>query len=614
MHPEVTNVGLLTLLYAGTPSLYSSKYSSLYGTVKKLEQWRKSAGNILYIKNGTSEALRDGVVVNLENVKRVSDHVPKHLKPLNNELLGYYLAGLIDGDGHFSKAQQLVITFSSPDAFLAYYLKGRLGYGNVRKVKDKNAYLLIVSNEKGMLNIIHLINGKLRTEHRFNQVVNNVLSHTKYADQNIHFTIDSSKNFDNHWLAGFSDASHTTFEIQLLTCKKQPLTPSSPGASGVKGWDGNKTSVPKALLETNLVVWGKNLPSSVGLGRFTKQESNMIRIPAYEQSVITGLMLSDGWLTFGSKTSKSARLGFKQSLSHSGYFWFVFTLLSHYCSSIPNLITSTRKGTKTYAFQILTRSLPCFNEFYSLYYPNGIKTIPADIFNLLTPVALAHWESGDGAKNRHGLTISTESFYVNDTVRLLNVLTVKYRLDCSIRKHSIGYNIYIKEKSMPILRTLIEPHMHSSMLYKLRIDPDLKESNRVNASKDILRKKISQLANHYVSSQEKVVDKSNSELRVEIKLNFKIVESGEIRGENKDSVLLLIKEFLGGYISYNKENNEYTYSSSSYGSARKVIKYFDLYHLQSRKHIRFLRWRKSYIHASKGNYLGIHKYYKVLGS
>lgn len=214
-HPEVTFVGLLTLLYAGTPSLNSSKYSSLNDIVKKLEQWRKSAGNIIYIKNGTSETLRDGVVVNLENVKRVSDHVPKHLKPLNNEQLGYYLAGLIDGDGHFSKAQQLVITFSSPDAFLAYYLKERLGYGNVRKVKDKNAYLLIVSNKKGMLNVINLINGKLRTEHRFNQLVNNVLSHTQYGDPNSNFTIDSSKEFNNHWLAGFSDAD-ASFQIKII--------------------------------------------------------------------------------------------------------------------------------------------------------------------------------------------------------------------------------------------------------------------------------------------------------------------------------------------------------------------------------------------------------------
>ena len=203
------------MLYAGTPSLYSSKYSPLNDIVKKLERWRKSAGNILYIKNGTSETLRNGVVVNLENVKRVSDHVPKHLKPLNNEQLGYYLAGLIDGDGHFSKAQQLVIVFSSPDAFLAYYLKAKLGYGKVRKVKDKNAYLLIVSNKEGMLNVINLVNGKLRTEHKFDQVVNNVLSHTRYADQSMSFSIDSSKNFDNHWLAGFSDADGS-FQIKII--------------------------------------------------------------------------------------------------------------------------------------------------------------------------------------------------------------------------------------------------------------------------------------------------------------------------------------------------------------------------------------------------------------
>ncbi|KAF1839813.1 uncharacterized protein K460DRAFT_298068 [Cucurbitaria berberidis CBS 394.84] len=53
------------------------------------------------MKNGTSEAIRNRVV-NSENVKRVSDHVPRHLKPLNDEQLGHYLAGLIDGYGQFS--------------------------------------------------------------------------------------------------------------------------------------------------------------------------------------------------------------------------------------------------------------------------------------------------------------------------------------------------------------------------------------------------------------------------------------------------------------------------------------------------------------------------------
>ena len=189
-------VGLLTLLYAGTASLYSSKYSILNDTVKKLEQRSKSAGNNL--TNETSETLRGGVVVHSEHVKHISKHVPKHLKPLNNEQLGHYLAGLIDGDGHFSKAQQLVIVFSSPDAFLAYYLKEKLGNCNVKKVKDKNAYLLIVSKKEGILNVLNLINGKLRSENRFNQVINNILNHDRYKDINIHFTMNLSDDFNNH--------------------------------------------------------------------------------------------------------------------------------------------------------------------------------------------------------------------------------------------------------------------------------------------------------------------------------------------------------------------------------------------------------------------------------
>jgi hypothetical protein len=126
------------LLYAGTTSLYSSKYSLLNDTVKKLEQRSKSAGNIL---NGTSETIRDEIVVSSENINHVSDHIPKHSKPLNDQELGHYLAGLIDGDGHFNNIPQLVIVFSAPDAFLAYYLKKSLGFGHVKKIKNKNAYL-----------------------------------------------------------------------------------------------------------------------------------------------------------------------------------------------------------------------------------------------------------------------------------------------------------------------------------------------------------------------------------------------------------------------------------------------------------------------------------------
>lgn len=193
------------LLYAGKTSLTSFKYSILNDTVKKLKQWSQSAGKAL--KSGTSETIRN----NTENIKNISIHVPTHLKPLNDEQLGHYLAGMIDGDGHFSSQQQLVIVFSSPDVQLAYYIKRKIGFGNVKKVKDKKAYLYIISNKDGILKIINLINGKLRTINKFNQVIN-VLGHSKYIKENIEFKINDSNDFKNHWIAGFTDAD-ASFQI-----------------------------------------------------------------------------------------------------------------------------------------------------------------------------------------------------------------------------------------------------------------------------------------------------------------------------------------------------------------------------------------------------------------
>ncbi len=78
-----------------------------------------------------------------ENIKLISNHVPTHTKPLTDEDFGHYLAGLIDGDGSFG-IRSLVIAFNSLDASLAYYIKGRLGYGKVKKVKNKNAVIFVL--------------------------------------------------------------------------------------------------------------------------------------------------------------------------------------------------------------------------------------------------------------------------------------------------------------------------------------------------------------------------------------------------------------------------------------------------------------------------------------
>lgn len=178
--------------------------------------------NELYSKNkiGTSETLRNETVITTENVKPISVHVPTHLKPVNDDQFGHYLAGLIDGDGHFSSKQQLVLVFNSLDASLAYYIKERLGFGSVHKVK--NAIILVIAAIKGMEKVINLINGKIRTENKFNQITNNILNNENYAEfrKKISFKLNLDRDLKNHWLAGFSDAD-ASFQIKVLKRKNR---------------------------------------------------------------------------------------------------------------------------------------------------------------------------------------------------------------------------------------------------------------------------------------------------------------------------------------------------------------------------------------------------------
>nr|YP_010130252.1 LAGLIDADG endonuclease [Clavaria fumosa]QPZ51153.1 LAGLIDADG endonuclease [Clavaria fumosa] len=146
--------------------------------------------------------------------------------------------------------------------------------------------------------------------------------------------------------------------------------------------------------ELNLVKWGTNLTSTVGQGRFTKQVFSMIQLPPNIESVIIGLLLSDGLACFSSPSSKNARLGFEQSLANFGYFWSVFILLSHYCSSYPHLVIRQRAGTTTYSLNFYTRTMPCITEWHKIFYVKNVKEIPANIYNLLTPLALTQMIMG----------------------------------------------------------------------------------------------------------------------------------------------------------------------------------------------------------------------------
>lgn len=218
-----------------------------------------------------------------------------------------------------------------------------------------------------------------------------------------------------------------------------------------------------------IVLWGTNLTSNVGYPRFNKVINNMVELPFFIKSIIYGLLLSDGWINYSSK-SINARLGLKQSFKNLPYLWSVFNTLSHYCSSLPHPLKGKKNNTITYSVQFLTRSLPCFTKLHSSWYNKGIKIIPNDIYDYLTPVALAQWIMGDGAVHPSGLELCTDSFSNQEVAKLINVLIIRYQLNCTmIRYNSGGPRIYIKADSMATLRAIVAPHIHPFFNYKIHL-------------------------------------------------------------------------------------------------------------------------------------------------
>lgn len=179
----------------------------------KNEWQRLKSNNIFKRKYTTFRALAIGNQTSAHsNLITISEHVPKHNSNLNDEDFGYFLSGLIEGCGWFDK-DNLQIIFG--DISLAYFIKKRIGYGSIYKIKNKKAVRYICKNYKGLFIILSLINGKIVSKPKFEQLIKN-----DYNNQfNIEILPPSNKvTLDNHWLAGFTQADGC-FHISIVKSK-----------------------------------------------------------------------------------------------------------------------------------------------------------------------------------------------------------------------------------------------------------------------------------------------------------------------------------------------------------------------------------------------------------
>lgn len=165
------------------------------------------------------------------------------------------------------------------------------------------------------------------------------------------------------------------------------------------------------------------------------------------------------------------RLCFEQGTVHDKYLLHLYNLFESYCMQAPRVHTrppDTRTGKIYSRIMYQTYTLPCFNEFYTLFYPDGKKIVPSNIGDLLTPSGIAYWICDDGTLSKdRAVVLYTNSFSIEEVQLLVSVLTDKFNLICTINQNQGKHVIRISGKSLPDLQNLIKNIMPPMMLHKI---------------------------------------------------------------------------------------------------------------------------------------------------
>ena len=82
-------------------------------------------------------------------------------------------------------------------------------------------------------------------------------------------------------------------------------------------------------------------------------------------------------------------------------------------------------------------------------------------------MALAIWFSDDGSLLGSGFKIATSCFTKKELEKLIELLSKKYNLNCSLHKDRNYWSIYIKKSSAENFANLIKNYMLNSLKYKL---------------------------------------------------------------------------------------------------------------------------------------------------
>lgn len=217
-----------------------------------------------------------------------------------------------------------------------------------------------------------------------------------------------------------------------------------------------------------------------------KLNNNSVKVPLIELPIhllhaTVGQLLGDAYADKSSPTSNT-RLSWSFGTNYKEYAAYIHNLFSLYCSKgVYEVSVAIKKDGKKYTnYRLKTKTLPIFNILYDIFYiidpstGKRVKIVPLMIDTFMSPITLAHLIMTDGGyhKTQNMVRIFTYNFTLEDCHRLANSITklgikTTVVLDRTNQKGIKQYILKINSRELDKLRTMVIPHMHESMYYRV---------------------------------------------------------------------------------------------------------------------------------------------------
>ena len=130
---------------------------------------------------------------------------------------------------------------------------------------------------------------------------------------------------------------------------------------------------------------------------------SVTKLSEVQQAVLVGTLLGDGCLA---KHGRFHRLHVKHALAHRTLTEFKRRVFGNFVSMPLHCFEQRLNGRGFPCVQFASRTNPVFTLWHHRFYESGRKCVPADIGDVLSPLALAVWLMDDGAADYAGVTLS----------------------------------------------------------------------------------------------------------------------------------------------------------------------------------------------------------------